>query len=96
MEVNLPLKIFRKYPLTNPLTNTRKYGILVLQTNERGGYSMIIKNVKMEVTQATYTKFLSEFGGWCYGNYKGLNVRLYRNGEGKHYIELTDYIDRIR
>ena len=54
---------------------------------------MIIKNVKMEVTQATYTKFLSEFDGRCYGNYKGLNVRLYMNLEGKYYIELTDYID---
>ncbi len=54
---------------------------------------MIIKNVKMEVTQATYNNFLSEFGGRCYGNYKGLNVVLYRNMEGKYYIELTDYID---
>lgn len=57
---------------------------------------MIIENVKMEVTQATYNKFLSEFGGRCYGNYKGLNVVLYRNGEGKYFIELTDYIDHTR
>lgn len=54
---------------------------------------MIIKNVKMEVTQATYNNFLSEFDGRCYGNYKGLNIRLYRNVEGKYFIELTDYID---
>ena len=47
----------------------------------------------MEVTQATYNNFLSEFDGRCYGNYKGLNVRLYMNLEGKYYIELTDYID---
>ena len=43
-----------------------------------------------------YNKFLSEFDGQCYGNYKGLNVRLYRNPEGKYYIEMTDYIDHIR
>ena len=54
---------------------------------------MIIKNIKLEVTQATYNNFLSEFDGRCYGNYKGLNVRLYMNLEGKYYIELTDYID---
>ena len=56
---------------------------------------MIIKYVSIEVTRDIYYRIMEEFNGRSYGKHNGLNLGLYRNIEGKYFIQSADHIDKI-
>ena len=56
---------------------------------------MVLKQVNFEITKEEYQKIKSDFDGRSYGNYHGLNVVVFQNISGKHYIVLTDHIEKI-
>ena len=56
---------------------------------------MIIKYASITVTKDEYYRLMEELGGKAYGNYKGLNILLYRNIRGKYFIQSSDHVDQI-
>lgn len=56
---------------------------------------MVIKMVSIQVTREIYNRILKEFDGRKFGTHNGLNIGLYRNMQGRYFIQSSDNIDKI-
>lgn len=56
---------------------------------------MVIKYASIEVTREIYNRILEEFDGRKYGIHNGINIGIYRNLQGRYFVQSADNIARI-